>query len=305
MSADLASEEARPSSDSLYERWLVVLTGLGQIMFQGSALTGTFFLTGIVIVSPLMAAGALAGSLIGTITAYILNYEHKEIRNGLYGYNAALVGIAMFAKYEPQPYTIGLAVAGCIVATLLTFQMRRRLPVPTYTAPFIVITWVSYYFAVALNITAVPVPQTNLDQPLDLTAAVVKGISEVMFQANVMTGVLFIVGILLNSWRGAIWAVVGSFLGLMIGMSHSAPSTNLSLGIYGYNAALVAMALTLYRPSFLLPIVGAIISVPFTEELPTVGLPTLTTPFVMASWTIIALDRLDIRQFGDHRVSSS
>jgi urea transporter len=175
--------------------------------------------------------------------------------------------------------------------------MRRRLPVPTYTAPFIVTTWVAYYVADQIGITVVASAPAGPEQPLDVTSAVVKGISEVMFEANVVTGVLFVVGILLCSWPGAIWALLGSLVGTLTGMSYQAPEVNLSLGIYGYNAALAAMALGLYRPSIMLPIVGAVLSVPFTEKLPFIGLPALTAPFVISCWIIIGLDRLDKRLF--------
>jgi urea transporter len=99
----------------------------------------------------------------------------------------------------------------------------------------------------------------------------------------------------LCSWKGAVWAVIGSLLGLLTGLEQNAPVANLSIGIYGYNAALTAMALALYRPSILLPVVGAVLSVPITENFPFVGLATLTTPFVLAMRAIIALNRLDAK----------
>ena len=82
-------------------------------------------------------------------------------------------------------------------------------------------------------------------------------------------------------------------VGLLIGLENHAPKENLALGIYGYNAALAAMALALYRRSILLPIVAAVVSVPITEKFPQIGLAPLTAPFVIASWVVIALDRLD------------
>jgi urea transporter len=126
-----------------------------------------------------------------------------------------------------------------------------------------------------------------------VTEAILRGISEVMLQANVLTGAVFVMGILLSSWKGALWAVAGSLLGLVVGIEHQVPQPSLSLGIYGYNAALAAMALALYRRSVLLPIVAAVLSVPITEKFPLTGLATLTAPFVLASWAIIAMDRFD------------
>ena len=277
--------------------WVSPLTGLGQIMFQNSPLTGAFFLAGIAIVSPLMAAGAALAAVIGTLTAYVCRLDLEEIRSGLYGFNAGLVGIAVLANCQPTLLAFVLLVIGSFASALLTWSMRRRVPFPTYTLPFIVTTWLALYAAHHAGLPAVVAPVPAHDEPFDMTSAVIKGISEVMFQANVLTGALFLVGIMLCSWKGAFWAVIGSLAGVMVGVSHNAPEENLSLGLYGYNAALAAMALALYRPSVMLPLMAAVISIPFTEKFPLLGLPTLTAPFVLASWTIIALDRLDARLY--------
>jgi urea transporter len=293
---NLSVDRSQPEKLTLRDT-ISPLTGLGQIMFQDSALTGAFFLAGIAVVSPLMAGGAALGAAIGTLTAYACRLDRAEIRDGLYGFNAGLVGIAVLANYEPQSLTFALLAAGAILSTLLTWAMRRRVPFPTYTTPFIVTTWLALYVAKQLALAAVVQPPAKPEEHLDMAAAVIKGISEVMFQANILTGVLFLVGIMLCSWKGAFWAVIGSLVGVLVGVSHNAPEENLSLGLYGYNAALAAMALALYRPSVMLPLIAAMTSIPFTEKFPLLGLPTLTAPFVLASWVIIALDKLDARLY--------
>ena len=282
---------------------LAPLTGLGQIMFQDSAWTGAFFLTGIAIVSPLMAAGAALGAIVGTLTAFLLRYDREEIRDGIFGFNASLVGIALIFRYQPHFLTFALIIAGAAVSTLLTREMRRRVPFPTYTTPFIVTTWVALSLAQELSIPPVVQPAEQAGT-LDIAAAVVRGVGEVMFQGSVLTGALFIVGIALSSWRGAVWALVGSLIGLLTGLSHGAPEPNLSLGIYGYNAALAAMAMALYRRSVTLPIFGAILSVPVTEVFPAIGLPTLTAPFVIACWCVIGMDRLDRKLYASQTAQS-
>ena len=293
MPGESASLERTSQFTALPADWVSPLTGLGQIMFQNSPLTGVFFLTGIAVVSPLMAAGAAVGAAIGTLTAYLLRYDRAEIRDGLYGFNAALVGIAMLANYEFQVLTVVIASVACAISTPLAREMRRQASVPTYTTPFIVTTWLGLLVAHRLNVPAVVHSQAAIPDKLDLTTAIIAGISEVMFQANVLTGAMFVVGIFLCSWKGAVWAIIGSMVGLLIAMSHNDPVENLSLGIYGYNAALAAMAMALYRRSVMLPIVAAIISVPITENFPLIGLPTLTAPFVLACWAVIAMYQID------------
>ena len=270
------------------------LTGLGQVMFQNSSVTGLFFLLGIGVVSRMMAAGALAGALVGTMTARWLRYDAGEIREGLYGYNACLVGMGLLAFHQPTVTTVLVALGGCVAATLLTRLMRTRLPVPAYTAPFIVATWLALFVAAELHVpTVVHANASATAEPLPVARGVIEGMSEVMFQANVLSGALFLVGIFLCSWKGALWGIAGSLIGFLTGLESHASASNLALGLYGYNAALAAMALALYRRSILLPIAGAVLSVPLTEKFPLLGLATLTAPFVVATWIIIALDRCD------------
>ena len=270
-----------------------MLTGVGQIMFQNSAFTGAFFLAGVAVASPLMAIGAAVGSAIGTATAALLRYDREKIRDGLYGYNASLVGIALFFFHEPVAMTVAIAAVGCAVSTVVTRAMQQRMPLPTYTAPFILTTWIALFVAQRLDVPLVAAPPAMQEEALPVTEAVLRGISEVMLQANVLTGALFMVGILLCSWKAALWAIAGSLLGLLIGIEQHLPESTLSLGIYGYNAALAAMGMALYRRSVLLPVTAVVLSVPITEKFPLTGLATLTAPFVLACWVIIAMDRLD------------
>ncbi|HPB58408.1 MAG TPA: urea transporter, partial [Bacteroidales bacterium] len=72
----------------------VILKGLGQIMLQENSITGLLFLIGIFYGSPLMGLAALLAVICGTSTAYLLKYDKKEIHQGLYGFSAALVGVA-------------------------------------------------------------------------------------------------------------------------------------------------------------------------------------------------------------------
>jgi urea transporter len=285
------SAPKRPSSMKL---WVSPLTGVGQIMFQDSSITGLFFLLGIAVASPITALGGLVGAIIGTLCALVFRFNRKDIEDGLYGFNASLVGLAILFRFQPSPSVFGLILIGSIAATLLTYLMRTRIPFPTYTAPFIIVTWVVYFIASQIHAAAV----VAAGHPENLTEgnfafAVLTGVSEVMFQANILTGALFLTGILLCSPRMAGWAVVGSMVGLLAGIAEHAPGNTLGEGLYGYNGALAAMAMALYRPSLLLPIVAASLSAPITDRFPQLGVATLTAPFVLSCWFVIAIDHLD------------
>lgn len=273
----------------------IVLRGIGQVMFQGHALTGLLFLVGIAVASPLLAVGAVLGAVIGPGLAYLLKFPRQEIQDGLYGFNATLVGIAVLFYLKPDLSIWGLLLLGTALSSLVTHAARRCLPFPTYTAPFIVTIWLVFSLAHAvagrsIDVKPAPLPKT----PAGFVQAVLDGEAQVMFGANSLTGLLFLAGIAVSNWRHAVIALLGSVAGTALAYYHNDPEGAISIGLYGYNAALAAMAIYLWRKSLLLPLLGALVSVPITEFFPQqLGIPTLTAPFVAAAWIVLAIGALE------------
>lgn len=265
-------------------------------MFQDNALSGLLFLVGIAVDSPLMAAGAIAGAVIGAQTAKWLKFNSADYRDGIYGFNATLVGVATFFFYQPNLTSVLLLLAGCVLTTILTMGLRKVVPFPTYTTAFIVVTWGLVMLGDSMALAKVEHPPGP--EVLDMGAAITEGLSEVFLQANRVTGVLFFIAIAVNNWRHALLGLLGSVIGTIVGLYHQDPLHNVSIGIYGYNGSLVAIALYLWRASSIPILLGVILSTPITEHFPHLGIPTLTAPFVLASWMVIALGWLDQRMAG-------
>jgi urea transporter len=285
--------------------------GIGQVFFQENALTGALFALGIALSSPLMALGGVVGAVIGTATAWILKFDESEVHAGIYGFNATLVGIATLFFFRPGVTSIIILLpAGCIVATVVTWLARKYLPFPTYTAPFIVTTWVLFLLGQALGAPRVE-PGGSMEG-VGFIGAAAHGVSQVMFQASIWTALLFLAGIAINDWKHAWWVLVGSIVGALVGIHHATvgeraldPESlfdrtifeNVALGLYGYNATLAAVALFLWRRSVIPPVLGMLLSVPLTELFPLLGLPALTAPFVLATWIVLAFGWLDGKLF--------
>ena len=128
--------------------------GIGQVFFQENALTGLLFLVGIAVSSPIMAVGAAVGMAIGTATGWLLKFDRAEVLAGIYGFNSTLVGIATLFFFRPGFASIQLLIFGCVAATFVTRLMRRYLPFPTYTTPFIVTTWAIFFLGQALGVVS-------------------------------------------------------------------------------------------------------------------------------------------------------
>ena len=187
-------------------------------------------------------------------------------------------------------------VVGCVVAALLTEVLRRYVPFMTYATPFNLTCGPIYFLGPALG-----VPRVEFAEPVtaSFVEAVAFGIGQVLFQASIWTTLLFIAGMAFNNWRHACWAVVASLVGMLVGTYHHDASAEVAaLGLYGYNAVLAALALSVWRPSVLAPLLGIMFAVPLTEHIPLLGLPALTSPFVRSTWLVQALGWLESRLFG-------
>lgn len=293
---------------------LVVFRGIGQIWFQENAITGALFVLGIAICFPVQAVGIVVGSTIGSAVAWGAKFDRGEIVAGIYGFNPALVGIATFFFFQPDAASIALMLVGCVAAAFLTYAMRKQIPFPTYTTPFILITWVIFLLGKQWSVAAAPgsnlIAAVPVGQNLE---AVLHGVGQVMFQASIWTGLLFLAGIFISDRKHAAWVLLAAILGTLVAGFHLDAAEraldperlierdqfeNVRLGLYGYNATLTAVALALWRRSLIPPILGILISVPLTEAIPRLGLPALTAPFVLSTWIVLALGCLDDRYYG-------
>jgi urea transporter len=105
---------------------------------------------------------------------------------------------------------------------------------------------------------------------------------------------LFVTGVGLSSWRHGVLLFVGSLVGTLAAVYRNDPEGTVSIGIYGYNAALAAVAVYLWRKSLLYPMLAALVAVPLTEFFPkTLGIPALTAPFVVSAWIVLAVGSLE------------
>ncbi|MEO8324678.1 MAG: urea transporter, partial [Nitrospirota bacterium] len=248
-----------------------------------------------------MAVGAIIGALIGPLVATLARFDRAEIEDGIHGFNPVLVGIATLFYLNPEPLTWGLLVMGCVASVFLTYGMRRYLPFPTYTAPFVFVTWLVLILAHAMVGTTIDVQPAPVEHTsVGVMDEIFRGLAEVMFGANMVTGMLFFVGIALCNWRHAVLALLGSLLGLFVAMYHHDSVESIALGLYGYNASLAAIAGFLWRKSLFVSILAILISVPLTEFFPSwLGIPPLTAPFVAAAWLVIVLGQIEALFLGE------
>lgn len=278
----------------------IFLRGVSQVMLQNNALTGLLFLLGILYNSWLMCIGAILGCIISTLTAFILGYKTKDIKDGLYGFNGTLVGIALLFFFKLSALLVIFLFAGSVLSSIVMNLMHRKRLSP-YTFPFVLSTWL----IILVNFLGI-LQQNNAglleSSKLDLISSLSMGFGQVMFQASIITGIIFLLAILVNSWKSAVYAFGGSLLGILVSVIFSFPANLVNMGLFGFNGVLCGIAFADDRKnSSLYAAASAMISVFIMYAMISFNLAALTSPFVFSTWIMLAVRKAATKKSGKKR----
>lgn len=260
--------------------------GIGQVMLQNNMISGILFLIGIAYNDIYLALAAFIGCILGTLAAYLLKYEKEDIENGLYGFNGTLVGIAAWTFFEISIVSAIALIVGAMFSSVVSRWLQKI--IPPYTAPFVLVTWLLFLILPLIFNLALPEASDIEETGLNILSSSANGFGQVMFQENHITGILFLLGILVNSRIGAIYSVYAALLGIGTAFLLAVPVSSINAGLMGYNAILCAIALAGDKHLRLLWIsLSVIVSVLMNIGMAEIGIITLTAPFVITTWIFL------------------
>ncbi|GGY34050.1 urea transporter [Rhodanobacter panaciterrae] len=287
-----------------------LLRGIGQVMLQNNSYAGLLFLFGIFYNSTLFGLAVLVGTAVSTATAMLLGVDRALVRVGLFGFNGALVAIALLYFLQPDLLSWSYVVLASACTTILMAAMLHLLSVwkmPVLTAPF-VFTALGFLLACArfgrLHSTHV-LPTAGLPQAATVEGIVsastvlqgtFNGVAQVFFQGNVITGVIFVIALLVSSRVACVTALLGSLTGLLVAWGMGAAEPAIRSGAFGFNAVLAAIALggvffVLDAASIAYAVLAAItttiVFAATSAALQPIGMPALTFPFVLVVWLFV------------------
>lgn len=295
-----------------------LLRGPSQVMFQANAATGVLILAGILWGAIAgghieVAVGAIVGLVTSTLTGYILGLPREEGEEGLWGFNGVLVGIATMTFLRSTP----LSWAVLIFTSAMTTWVRQGLnnvggvhKSNSFTFPFVLCTWLvlaSSRIFEGLDGVGLSHPMLPAIHHFDIAAlppsslweALVwplRGVSQIMLIDSWVTGLLFLVGLLVSSPWAALWTFIGSAVGTYGALLMGGSEVAVSSGLYGFSPALTALAIgcVFYHPSWrsaLWALMGAVATLigaaALNLALEPLGLPALTAPFCLATWLFL------------------
>ncbi|KAM8886112.1 urea transporter 2 [Spinachia spinachia] len=291
-----------------------VLRGAAQVMFVNNPLSGLIIFAGLILQNYWWALNGFVGTLFATISALILRQNRGAIASGLYGYNGILVGLLMAVFSNKGNWywwlllpNIFLSMMCPIVSSALA-SINSRWDLPVFTLPFNILVCLhivatghyNHHFPQVLIQPRTELPNITWAE-IDVSRlfmSVPVGVGQVYGCDNPWTGGIFIISLFISSPITCAHAVLGSAVGMILGLALAAPFGDIYFGLWGYNCVLACIAIggmfyALTWQVHLLAIACAFfcayLSSAIANTMSTFGLPTCTWPFCLSALTFLLL----------------
>ena len=302
------------------------LRGVGQVCFMNNPVTGLAILVAMFIGEAWLGFAGALGVVSSTLAAVVIGMDRGAIRAGLYGFNGVLVGAGMSLFMQPDWDALVMVwiVVGSMLSTILHAALAAVFigawKVPPFTLAFNFITLI--FLIGALNFAngrvgelvapASPeVTEGTVDTALRSAAdagtmnnlegvvnAILRGISQLFFANSIVAAIIIVVGLAVCSRIAAIFALIGSTVGMLTGLALGANGVAIYNGLWGFNSFDAALAVggvffVLTWRSGLLAVGCAVLAALLFGAIAALftpwGLPALTLPFCFATLAFVLL----------------
>jgi urea transporter len=302
------------------------LRGVGQVCFMNNPITGLAILVAMFVGEAWLGFAGALGLVVSTLAAIAIGMDRGAIRAGLFGFNGVLVGAGMSLFLQPDWSGVVMVwiVVGAFFSTVLHAALANVFigawKVPPFTLAFNFMTLLflvgSLQYAngkvgglvapADAQVTAGSVSNT-LRSAADAAAsnnvegvlnAIFRGISQLFFANSVVSGIIIVAGLAVCSRIAAIFALIGSTVGMLTGLAVGASGVAIYNGLWGFNSFDAALAIggvffVLTVRSGLLAVACAVLTALLFGAIGALfvpwGLPALTLPFVFGTLAFVLL----------------
>jgi urea transporter len=283
--------------------WRLVLRGCSQLCFQTNELTGLFFLAAVLVASPVSAAYMLVAATIAPGGRMLLGERGPVLATGLPGLNPSLIAVSLPAFFHTGWTNLGMwaVLLICVVCAVVMVRLFVAiLPFPILVLPFLIIFWVLYAVAPYFDVLQPIVFGASEPSAFNPFKAVVLSLGQAMFSPTILSGLLFITGVLLSNWRHAVVAFLGAVIGTMVSYYYrDVDPASVNLGLYGFNGVLAAVSVFVMCGGKLrLAALGALLATILMPAIGGLGVQIVSAPFVITTWLMLALGWVEDNWFG-------
>jgi urea transporter len=302
------------------------LRGVGQVCFMNNPVTGLAILVAMFVGEAWLGFAGALGLVVSTGAAILIGMDRGAIRAGLFGFNGVLVGAGLSLFLQPDWNVV--VMVWIVVAAFFSTILHAALAgifigawkVPPFTLAFNFITLIFLIGALnfanghigslvapgnpqitggkvsnALRSAADAATANNIEGVVN---AILRGISQLFFANSIVSGIIIIVGIAVCSRIAAIFALIGSTVGMLTGLALGANGVAIYNGLWGFNSFDAALAIggvffVLTLRSGLLAVACAVFAAILFGAIASLftpwGLPALTLPFCLATLSFVLL----------------
>jgi urea transporter len=289
-----AAASDAPSS-SLSAALRTLLRSFGQIVLQPNAATGACMIGAWLLSEPRLACAALLGAIAANVSALLAGSADADLSAslgaGLLGFNGALAGLAAFSFIDDPTSASAVAILAATGSAWLLPPWSRWLRargLGYLSSPCLIVTWLWLPLIARGSLPA----GSHAAHPLDamrFVGGVLSGVAQTGFATGAPAGALVLLGIAAASRRYALYALGGAAIASAAHLLLGASGASFDAGFSGFNGALTALALADAGCAAMLG--GIAISVLLQAAAMHFGWPTLTAPFVLATWCVRTLRR--------------
>lgn len=261
-------------------------------------------------IDPFVGVSAIMAGLVAILAAYLLGFDHKNIREGMYSFNSVMVGMVMAVYYDMNMPFVLLLVLMSVFTLFLTLAINaqlRRYGLPIMSIPFLFGVWtvllvgrefgglhltergiytinemwsyggetlVRFYEAVE----ALPIPP--------IIDVYLRSLGAIFFQFNILAGLVIMLGLIRFSRIAFVLSLVGFFSGYLFFSFMEGQFSHLHYSYIGFNFILSAIALGGF---FLIPSRGTFLLVALASPVIAILIAALGNVFAVVQLPIYSL----------------
>ena len=113
--------------------------------------------------SPFVGLSGLAAIILINTAAYFIGFNREEIKNGLFGFNALFLGMAMGYEFDFNSTFVVLFISAILILLLITVWLKGLLAI--YNLPFLSFPFIIAYWIVSLaasNFTNIHLDESHI-----------------------------------------------------------------------------------------------------------------------------------------------
>ena len=230
-----------------------VSRSIGQVIFLNSSKSGNLILASLALSDPALAALATVGTMTSSNTSKLLGLDEEALKNGLQGYNGALIGCASAVFTSSLPFAIIGTVAGAMATPIVSASLKNMTAVPQWTWSFNIVMMTGLMKSRPL-LGKERFNESSIDTAIEMGAvehatnyadvltAPITSISQIFVVNSSLSGLGILAATSVYSPGLALHALGGATTGCIVGLILGDVS-DVVAGLWGYNSALTSMAI--------------------------------------------------------------